>query len=125
MRKLGIEKRALVLNSLVEGNSIASTCRMLGVNKVTVLRLLADAGTFAAQLHDLLVQDVECDQVQLDEIWSFTHSKNANVRPENWTKRHGDTWTWVFSRSQFKTCHQLACGWPRHHVWPCICSRLG
>ena len=44
MRKLSTEKRAAVLNALFEGCSINSTTRMTGVNKITVLRLLADAG---------------------------------------------------------------------------------
>ena len=43
MNKLPAEDRSRILMSLVEGNSIASTCRMFGVNKITVLRLLADA----------------------------------------------------------------------------------
>ena len=30
MRKLSKEKRAAILTALVEGNSIASTCRMVG-----------------------------------------------------------------------------------------------
>ena len=38
------EKRAAVLNALVEGMSINATVRMTGVSKVTVLQLLADAG---------------------------------------------------------------------------------
>ncbi len=38
MRKLTTEKRAQILTALVEGNSIAPTCRMFGVNKITVLR---------------------------------------------------------------------------------------
>jgi hypothetical protein len=33
MKKMSAEPRAAVLGSLVEGNSIASTCRMFGVNK--------------------------------------------------------------------------------------------
>jgi IS1 family transposase len=95
MRKLPAERRAAVLTALVEGNSIAATCRMFGVNKVTVLRLLADAGTLAEQYHDLTVRDLATKRVQMDEIWSFCHSKERNVRPENWGKGHGDTWTWV------------------------------
>ncbi len=95
MNKLSTTDRANVLTALVEGNSIASTCRMFGVNKITVLRLLADAGTLAEQYHDLTVRDLDTKRVQLDEIWSFCHSKEANVRPQNWGKGHGDTWTWV------------------------------
>jgi IS1 family transposase len=85
----------MILSALVEGNSINSTCRMFGVNKVTVLRLLADAGTLAAQFHDLTVCDLSTKRVQVDEIWSFVHSKDRNVRPANWGKGHGDNWTWV------------------------------
>jgi IS1 family transposase len=95
MNKLTTNERAQVLTALVEGNSIASTCRMFGVNKVTVLRLLADAGTLAADYHDLTVRELSTRRVQLDEIWSFCHSKNQNVQPKNWGKGHGDSWTWI------------------------------
>jgi IS1 family transposase len=95
MRKLPAEKRAAILTALVEGNSIASTCRMLGVSKITVLRLLADAGTFAAQYHDLMVRELETKRVQVDEIWSFCHSKNKNVQQKDWGKGYGDVWTWT------------------------------
>lgn len=95
MNKLDTVTRAQVLTALVEGNSIASTCRMFGVNKITILRLLADAGTLAEQYHDLTVGELATKRVQVDEIWSFCHSKEANVQPKNWGKGHGDTWTWV------------------------------
>jgi DNA-directed RNA polymerase specialized sigma24 family protein len=46
MRKLSTEKRAAILHALVEGCSINSTARLCHVSKITVLRLLADVGTF-------------------------------------------------------------------------------
>ncbi len=92
---MSTERRAAVLTALVEGLSIAATCRMFSVNKVTVLRLLADAGTLAADYHDLTVRNLATKRVQVDEIWSFVHSKDANVRSENWGKGHGDSWCWV------------------------------
>ena len=95
MKKLSTEQRAAVLTALVEGNSIASTCRMFKVNKVTVLRLLADAGEFAADLHDSMVAELGAERIQLDEVWSFVNCKNANVRPEGIAEGHGDAWTWV------------------------------
>jgi IS1 family transposase len=96
MNKLDTETRAAILTALVEGNSIASTCRMLRVNKVTVLRLLADAGTFAEQLHDQLVRGLESKRVQVDEIWAFCRCKDRNV-PEELRGQFGigDVWTWV------------------------------
>src|SRR5581483_500172 len=44
MNRLKIEKRIQVLSSLVEGVSINATCRMTGVAKHTVLKLLEELG---------------------------------------------------------------------------------
>jgi len=107
MRKLNTETRAAILTALVEGNSIASTCRMFGVNKITVLRLLADAGTLAAQYHDLTVCDLSTRRCQMDEIWSFCHCKRQNVTSENYQPGRGDCWTWVALDADSK----LAIGW--------------
>ncbi|QKK07534.1 MAG: hypothetical protein HND58_04710 [Planctomycetota bacterium] len=38
---------------------------------MTVLRLLADAGTMASKWHDEHVQDLQSERVQADEIWSY------------------------------------------------------
>lgn len=65
------------------------------MQKVTILRLLADAGTLAAEYHDLTVRELSTKRVQMDEIWSFIHSKERKVQQKNWGKRHGDSWTWV------------------------------
>jgi hypothetical protein len=42
MNRLSIDERAQILAALVEGNSIRSTCRMLGREKRTVKRLLSN-----------------------------------------------------------------------------------
>ena len=44
MNQIDAAKRAQVLMALVEGTSIRSICRMFGVGKNTVARLLIDAG---------------------------------------------------------------------------------
>ena len=74
---------------------------MFGVNKITVLRLLADAERYArfqVMKNPLESAEVAWNNVQLDEIWSFTHSKNKNVRDEDCFKGYGDTWTWCCTR---------------------------
>ncbi|MEX2387031.1 MAG: IS1 family transposase [Phycisphaeraceae bacterium] len=83
----------MILNALAEGNSIASVCRMLSVNKVTVLRLLADAGTLAAEYHDLTVRDLRCQRVQVDELWSFVGAKQKQV--DKGVNAEGSVWTWT------------------------------
>jgi transposase len=64
-------RRAQVISALVEGNSINATCRMLGVGKHTILRLLEDAGQACAAFHDEYVRGVRSRRVQCDEVWSF------------------------------------------------------
>lgn len=93
MRRLSTEKRAMILTCPVEGNSTAATCRMTGANKVTVLRLLADAGTLAADPHDLMVRDLEVDRVQVDELWSFVGAKQKQV--DRGANAEGSVWTWT------------------------------
>jgi hypothetical protein len=46
------KKRVVFHSAPIEGNRIAATCRMVGVNKVTVLRLLVEAGTLAKDFHN-------------------------------------------------------------------------
>ncbi|HZL38082.1 MAG TPA: IS1 family transposase [Tepidisphaeraceae bacterium] len=107
MNKLTTEDRAQILTALVEGNSMASTARMYGVSKITILRLLADAGTVALNYHDTVVCRLSTKRVQVDEIWSFCHSKDKNVQQKNWGKGYGDTWTWVAMDADSK----LAINW--------------
>lgn len=93
MRKLSTEKRAMILNALVEGTGINATARLVGVSKLTVLRLLADAGAFAADLHDLMVRDLACERIQADEIWGFVGCKEKTRMKGG--EGYGDAWTWI------------------------------
>lgn len=95
MNKLSPEKRARVIKSLVEGNSIASTCRMLGVAKMTVLSLIREVGESCLRFHDAMVRDLSTVRVQCDEVWSFVAAKEKNVRPEMKGKGVGSVWTWT------------------------------
>src|SRR5438046_1270764 len=102
MRKLSAEKRAAVLGALVEGSSVNSTCRMLGVSKVTVLRLLADVGSFCADFHGLTVRNLKTRRAQADELWSYCGCKERAKK--RGAQGHGDTWTWVLLDADSKLC---------------------
>lgn len=96
MNKLTDEKRAAVIRSLVEGNSIRSTVRMTGVAKNTVSKLLLDIGTACSQFQDQALRNLPCKRLQCDEIWSFCYSKAKNVPVEKkGQKGVGDVWTWT------------------------------
>jgi IS1 family transposase len=95
MNRLSMAKRVQVIAALVEGNSINATCRMFGVGKHTVLRLLEDAGCACAAYHHHNVRGLRVHRLQCDEIWSFVGAKRKNVTPEQESEGWGDVWTWT------------------------------
>ncbi len=96
MNKLSNDKRTAILTALVEGNSIASTCRMTGAAKMTVLSLLAEVGSACAAFQDRWLRNLDCKRVQVDEIWSFVGMKSRNVPAElRGQFGYGDVWTFT------------------------------
>src|SRR5579863_1921976 len=95
MNRLSTAKRIQVIAALVEGNSINATCRMLGVGKHTVLRLLEDAGCACAAFHDENVRNLSVRRLQCDEIWAFVGAKMKNTSAEKIEEGWGDVWTWT------------------------------
>lgn len=95
MNKLSTEKRSAVVRCFVDGVSVRGTCRITGVAKGTVLRLLADLGDVCRQhQHDTLV-NLPCKRLQADEVWCYVGSKEKNTRPERKAEGWGDAWTWT------------------------------
>ena len=96
MNKLPIQKRAQILEMLVEGMSMRATSRLAKVSINTVYRLLEEAGEACAAYHDEAVRNVTASRVQCDEIWAFVYAKEKNVkRAKAAPKDAGDVWTWT------------------------------
>ena len=96
MNRLTTEKRAQIIASLVEGNSIRATVRMTGAAKNTVTKLLLDLGKACAEYQDEVMRDLPCTRIECDEIWAFCYSKAKNVPEEHrGTFGYGDVWTWT------------------------------
>lgn len=96
MNRLSTEKRTQVIAALVEGNSIRATCRMTGVAKNTVVKLLVDLGAVCSEFQDKAMRDLPCRRLQCDEVWSFCYAKEKNVPPEHQGQfGFGDVWTWT------------------------------
>src|SRR5580704_7625574 len=96
MNTLNKAKRTQIIAALVEGNSLRATARLCDVAYNSVLKLLPQIGIACAQYQDLVLRDLKCKRVQVDECWSFCYAKEKNVPADK--KGYfgfGDIWTWV------------------------------
>jgi IS1 family transposase len=94
MNNLTLEKKALILSSLVEGTSIRSTVRITGASKNTVTKLLLDAGERAQDILDTKMINLKCQRIQVDEIWCYVAKKEKRVKPED-PPEYGDQYTFI------------------------------
>jgi IS1 family transposase len=76
---MSIEKRNTILRHLVEGNSIRSTCRLMGSQIHTVLRQLEWAGEHCGDLLFQKLQGLHLRHVECDEIWTYCGKKQARL----------------------------------------------
>lgn len=108
MNRLTLTKRAQILSALVEGTAINAIVRMIGVSKVTILKLLKDVGEACMEFENKTLRNLTCKRIQCDEIWSFCYAKEKNVPLD---KRgqfgFGDVWTWTALDADTK----LLCSW--------------
>ncbi len=95
MNRLKAEKQESVLCALVEGTSIRSVERMTGVHRDTITRLMLRAGRTSREVMDVLMRDLKCEHIEVDEIWTYVGKKEAQVRPDDDPLETGDSWCWV------------------------------
>ncbi len=95
MNRLSNDVRSQVVACLCEGNSIRATVRITGVSKKTVARLGVELGEACEKFADKIMVNLPCDNIQCDEIWSFTGAKEKNTTDATKAQGWGDTWTWI------------------------------
>lgn len=92
------------LACLAEGMSIRSTSRVFQVEVETVLLWLKRAGEHCRQVSAYLMRNLQVEQAQMDELWTFVYKKQKRLSA--WEKLHteyGDTWIWTV----FDPVHKL------------------
>ena len=109
MAELSIDKKITIIGALVEGSSIRSVERMTGVHRDTITRLAVRVGKGCERLMDERIHGVQCDFLELDEIWAYVGKKRNHVRDGDDPAQVGDFWTWVALDPDTKLV-------PSHHV---------
>jgi IS1 family transposase len=110
MNRLSTEKRAQIVAALIEGNSIRGTCRLTGVCKDAVMKLIPELGAACARHHNAAVRKVNARHVQCDEVWSFCYAKAKNVPESKKGTGAGDVWTWTAIDADTKLIVSYLCG---------------
>ncbi len=91
MNSLSLERRAVILKALVDGNAIRSTVRMTGASKATVLKLLVEVGEFCSVYQNHVLTELPCRRIEADESWSFVGAKQKSATRDG----QGDIWTFT------------------------------
>lgn len=89
-----LETKTTILQSLVEGSSIRSISRLTGASKNTIAKLLIEAGDHARDILDTKMMGLQCQRVQVDEIWTFVQKKQKRIKPGD-SPEFGDQYVFV------------------------------
>jgi transposase-like protein/IS1 family transposase len=101
----------MILNCLVEGNSVRSTSRLTGVEPNTVLAMLRLAGENCERIMGRNVRNVKVADIQCDEIWGFVGKKESHKWPsEAHDNSIGDAYTFVAIERDSKLVLNFALG---------------
>ena len=93
--KLSFDKQVTIVSALAEGCSIRGIERMTGVHRDTIMRLGAKIGNACADYMDSKLVNLNCQRVEIDELWGFIAKKQANTLPEEYAAGLGDVYTFV------------------------------
>jgi len=68
---------------------------MTGVNRETIGTLLVRVGNGCSELLNDKMVNLDCDRLEIDELWAFVGKKQRHVTKNDDRSRVGDTWTFV------------------------------
>lgn len=83
----------MATSMLCEGNSIRSIERMTVVHRDTIMRLGVRMGQGCADILDNKMRVLDCQNIQVDEMWGFIGAKKKTAKENNMGDEFGDIWT--------------------------------
>ena len=108
MNVLPFDVRVRTVGALVEGNSIRSTERMLGVHRDTIMRFGVLAGEACERFHSESIRDLSCSHIEVDEAWAFVAKKERRRKPGD-PVEFGDAYIFIGmdANSKFIICWRV------------------
>ncbi len=99
--RVDVDKAMMVIGMLLEGTSIRACERLTGMNRDTIDRLILEVGEQCQIFMDYNLVDVYCEEIQIDELWSFVGMKAKQAAKQD-DPQVGDSWTYVAVDRQTK-----------------------
>jgi IS1 family transposase len=90
---LSTDRQIAIIGSLAEGSSIRSIERITGVHRDTIMRLGVRVGKGCTALLDAKMRNLDCQRLEMDELWGFVGKKERHVRPGD-DPQFGNVWTY-------------------------------
>jgi|SRR5689334_15269962 len=91
---LPMEKQITAISALAEGMSIRAIERMTSIHRDTIMRLGIRVGEGCQQMMDATMRNLDCANIQIDEIWGFIGKKQKRVGEAD-SPELGDVWTFI------------------------------
>src|SRR5271169_2316935 len=89
---LKFEKKVAAISMLCEGSSILAVERITGIHEDTIGRLALRVGQACKRIMDEKMRNLDCQQIEVDEIWGFIGAKRKNADRAG---KYGDVWTYI------------------------------
>ena len=84
------------VRALAEGNALRATARIVQVDKDTVCAWLHRVAYHCRTVMLYFWHDLHVSECQLDELWSFVHTKEAHLPGATiYCDTSGDAWVWI------------------------------
>jgi transposase-like protein len=93
--RIDLDQAAQAINLLCEGMAVRAVCRLTGLNKQTVLRLIVRAGRGIAEYSERTIRGLSVAEVQCDELWGFCFCKRATQWRQDKGSNVGDIYTYL------------------------------
>lgn len=86
----------MAVRALAEGNSLRATGRIVQIDKDTACSWLNRAAQHCRQVLLYLWDNLHVRECQLDELWSFVHTKEPHLPGAKiYKETYGDAWVWL------------------------------
>jgi len=86
----------IAVRTLAEGNSLRATGRIVQIDKDTACAWLSRAAQHCRRVMLYLWRNLHVTECQLDELWSFVHTKQDNLLVAKlYCETYGDAWVWL------------------------------